>query len=105
MNTTLTVDDRHTHPPHSAEEQQNHVEQHPVASRHDGPLDRAALHLGVALIRWGRRPRVDFDREPARQERRATRLERALLRAQTESALERERERSRAVAVWGGRLP
>ncbi|WP_165068967.1 hypothetical protein [Marisediminicola senii] len=26
------------------------------AERRTGPLDRAALHLGVALIRWGRRP-------------------------------------------------
>ena len=24
--------------------------------RRVGPLDRAALHLGVALIKWGRRP-------------------------------------------------
>jgi hypothetical protein len=28
----------------------------PSAVRHGGPLDRVALHLGVALIRWGRRP-------------------------------------------------
>ncbi|PRY68384.1 hypothetical protein B0I08_10486 [Glaciihabitans tibetensis] len=40
----------HAHPP-----QPVHTPQpHPV--RRVGLLDRAALHLGVALIRWGRRP-------------------------------------------------
>jgi hypothetical protein len=40
----------HTHPPQPTTEQPFH----PV--RRVGPLDRAALHLGVALIKWGRRP-------------------------------------------------
>ena len=38
-------------------------------------LDRAALHLGLALIAWGRRPRSLESRE-----RRANRVEQALAR-------------------------
>lgn len=49
MKTTLaTVPVRQEHPP------QPTTESYPV--RRVGPLDRAALHLGVALIKWGRRP-------------------------------------------------
>jgi hypothetical protein len=63
MNSTLTAQRRHNHPPDT------HADQlRPLT-----PLDRAALHLGLALIRWGRRsgPRPEA-------ERRANRLERAL---------------------------
>jgi hypothetical protein len=60
MNTTLATTRRPSHPP-----------QRP---RRVGILDRAALHLGLALIMWGRRP----DPMPARLERRANRIERAL---------------------------
>jgi len=35
----------HSHPPHTDHQ-----------LRRVGPLDRAALHLGLALVRWGRRP-------------------------------------------------
>jgi hypothetical protein len=50
----------HDHPP-----QHDHApEPHPV--RRVGLLDRAALHLGVALIRWGRRPARPVRRERAR---------------------------------------
>ena len=51
MNTMLsTTLGRHDHPPQPTGEQP----QHPV--RRVSLLDRAALHLGVALIAWGRRP-------------------------------------------------
>ena len=39
---------RHEHPPQSPVSTE--------AARRVGPLDRAALHLGLALIKWGRRP-------------------------------------------------
>jgi hypothetical protein len=62
MNSTLTAPRRHDHPPDT------HADLRPLT-----PLDRAALQLGLALIRWGRRsgPRPEA-------ERRANRLERAL---------------------------
>ena len=41
---------RHDHPPQPVHAPPTH----PV--RRVGALDRAAMHLGVALIRWGRRP-------------------------------------------------
>ncbi|WP_162942813.1 hypothetical protein [Cryobacterium soli] len=41
---------RHDHPPQPVP----HPEPRPV--RRVGPLDRAAMHLGMALIAWGRRP-------------------------------------------------
>ena len=51
MNTQLvTAPGRHDHPP----DQVHTLVPHAV--RRVGLLDRAALHLGVALIRWGRRP-------------------------------------------------
>ncbi|MCP2030191.1 hypothetical protein L1277_000255 [Okibacterium sp. HSC-33S16] len=51
MKTTLaTTSVRHDHPP------QTTLPETPYATRRVGPLDRAALHLGVALIKWGRRP-------------------------------------------------
>jgi hypothetical protein len=55
MKTTLaTVPVRQEHPPQPTATSRSY----PV--RRVGPLDRAALHLGVALIKWGRRPvRVD----------------------------------------------
>ncbi|MDP9026538.1 MAG: hypothetical protein M3N46_03145 [Actinomycetota bacterium] len=59
----------------------------PQPARRVGLLDRAALHLGLALIRWGRRP----DPEPARLERRATRIERALHAIEQDTLLERMR--------------
>lgn len=77
MNATLTTArGRHDHPPEP-------TLPHPV--RRVGTLDRIALHLGVALIKWGRRPRVVESRE-----RRANRYEQELAR------LERERQYERA---------
>lgn len=65
MNATLTKNTRH-------EQHSNNYVQHPQQVRRVGLADRAALHLGVALIKWGRRPGL------ADSERRANRLERAL---------------------------
>jgi hypothetical protein len=79
MNTTLsTAPGRHDHPPHPP------VEYSPRAVRRVGTLDRLALHLGVALIKWGRRPRVIESRE-----RRATRVEQQLARLAREHGAER----------------
>jgi hypothetical protein len=51
MQTELVTElGRYEHPPQPVRS----AEAHPV--RRVGPLDRAAMHLGVALIRWGRRP-------------------------------------------------
>ncbi|WEO76582.1 hypothetical protein BJQ94_14600 [Cryobacterium sp. SO2] len=51
MNTQLApVQGSHEHPP----QPERLPETHPV--RRVGALDRAAMHLGVALIHWGRRP-------------------------------------------------
>jgi hypothetical protein len=60
----------------------------PHVVRRVGVLDRAALHLGVALIKWGRRPvRTDLREELA-------------LNAETHRArLEAERERDYYKAV------
>jgi hypothetical protein len=55
-----TTTGRREHPPQPARP----VEARPV--RRVGLLDRAALHLGVALIKWGRRPvRLDLRDELA----------------------------------------
>lgn len=61
MNTHMaTTTGHHDHPPQSRETESTRTD--PAESttveqtRRIGPLDRAALHLGVALIRWGRRP-------------------------------------------------
>jgi len=51
MNTQLAPrPGRHDHPPQPVP--------HPDArpARRVGALDRAAMHLGMALIKWGRRP-------------------------------------------------
>jgi hypothetical protein len=60
MNTTLARETRH--PVH-----------HEQATRRVSVLDRAALHVGVALIKWGRRPGAPT------HERRVNRVELALL--------------------------
>jgi hypothetical protein len=55
-----------------------------VVVRRVALVDRAALHLGVALIKWGRRPL-----EVASRERRAHRTEQYLARLARERAAER----------------
>ncbi|MCU1471891.1 MAG: hypothetical protein JWQ39_3040 [Glaciihabitans sp.] len=79
MNTTLsTAPGRHDHPPHESEQYQ------PNLPRRVSPLDRLALHVGVALIKWGRRPKPVESRE-----RRANRVELELARLARESSTER----------------
>ena len=64
MNATLTTaPGRHDHPPQPGPE---------YPTRRVGALDRLALHLGVALVTWSRRPR------PGWGERRAHRAEQRL---------------------------
>ncbi|WP_284300104.1 hypothetical protein [Homoserinibacter gongjuensis] len=92
MNTTLTHTTRHDHPPHEAATE--HVLHEPHAARRLSFVDRAALHLGMALIRWGRRP----GRELARHERLANSFELGLLQRERE-ALRRELERERALSM------
>jgi hypothetical protein len=79
MNSTLTTTSRHA--------EQLHPEQRAPRTRRVGVLDRAALHLGVALIKWGRRPSV----QPGR-ERRASRLERALASRERDAHVVMHRE-------------
>jgi hypothetical protein len=54
-----TVPGLRSHPPQPLRP----LKPHPV--RRVGLLDRAAMHLGIALIRWGRRPiRVELRNRP-----------------------------------------
>jgi hypothetical protein len=87
MNATLTNETRHE--PSVPREHLAHHESRSQPARRVGLVDRAALHLGVALIKWGRRPAV-----PSEYERRANRLERALARYHLEQRIARERDRA-----------
>ncbi|TXK19576.1 hypothetical protein [Homoserinibacter sp. GY 40078] len=91
MNTTLTPTTRH-----DTTQSTTRVETQRPARR-VGLIDRAALHLGMALIRWGRRP----DRALARSERRASRLEQTLIDHDQRLALaqQRAREREQIIAL------
>jgi hypothetical protein len=79
MNTVLStpVDEQNqTHPPSSLE--------HRVTVRNVTLADRAALHLGLALITWSRRPRTVAPRSASdelhtRREAAAARVERERL--------------------------
>jgi hypothetical protein len=75
--TVPTDPGRHDHPP-----------EQPRLVRRVTLIDRAALHLGVALITWGRRPLAVETRE-----RRARRVVNELARAS------RERESERALRL------
>jgi|GEM_PF-2246296 len=88
MNTTLTHTTRHDHPPH------DEAVQHALPRRRLSFIDRAALHLGMALIRWGRRP----GRELARHERLANSFELGLLHRERQ-ALRRQLELEHARAM------
>ncbi|MBG6056082.1 hypothetical protein IWX81_002514 [Salinibacterium sp. CAN_S4] len=78
MRTTMTTaPGRHDHPP-----QPQHTNSHPALRV--AVIDRLALHLGLALIRWGRRPRFG-----PTFERRANRVERELALESRERAWER----------------
>jgi hypothetical protein len=67
---TVTETDHHDHPPQPGQATQTETGQTSALHRIRplGALDRAALHLGVALIRWGRRP-AKSTRERTRRER------------------------------------
>ena len=91
MNTVLsTTPGRHDHPPHPTQPSEPTNKRRSVPARPSPPVrrmsivDRAALHLGLALIRWGRRPL-----ETASRQRRSVRFE------QHTARLERERKAQR----------
>ena len=84
MNTLLTNETRHDPSVHHEHPARNETR---LPVRHVGLVDRAALHLGVALIKWGRRP-------SARHERRANMLERALLSDRRAAYLDAERQKA-----------
>ena len=84
MNATVaTAPGRQDHPPQPMLEPSTRYE-----ARRVGMLDRIALHVGVALIKWGRRPRV-----VASHERRANRVTQQFAR------LERERQYERSARL------
>jgi hypothetical protein len=56
-------------------------EDRPARSERVSPLDRLALHVGLALVRWSRRSTV-----AVRHERRATRVEQLLATDRRERA-------------------
>lgn len=75
MQTTLTaIPGRHDHPPQTIR----------VEARRVGLIDRLALHVGIALVAWGRRPLAIESRE-----RRANRVEQELARRERERVTER----------------
>jgi len=79
VNTTLsTVRGRTDHPPIPLHDTQPHE------VRRVTLLDTVALHLGIALIKWGRRPLIQATRE-----RRANRIEQQLARIERERQYER----------------
>lgn len=86
--TLSTTAGRHNHPLPPQPEPDPHSGSEPAsADRHLRPLgriDRLALHLGVALIRWGRRARVQ--RPVAAVDWETVRL----VREERERALERQ---------------
>lgn len=79
MNNTLT-----TAPGRREQHEYQPSSEHQYLVRRVSLLDRLALHLGVALVTWGRRPLAVETRE-----RRATRVEQHLARLERERAFER----------------
>lgn len=80
MNTVVTTESGRRHHPSPSVEQYRHE------ARRVGLVDRVALHVGVALVKWGRRPLAVESRE-----RRANRVEQHLARLERELAAERMR--------------
>lgn len=82
MQTELTtLPGRHDHPPQTVSPPHLHP------ARRVGLLDRTALHLGIALIKWGRRPlrTDDRDRLASAREAHLARQESERLRTQYEA--------------------
>jgi hypothetical protein len=89
MNSTLsTVDRRHERPPDQAvahpQVNSRQASHQPATSIRVGFVDQVALRVGVALIKWGRRPASVESRE-----RRANRVEQQLASLARERAVER----------------
>lgn len=81
MNNTLsTAPGRQDHPPQSLSPRYAEA----YRARRVNLVDRMALHLGVALIKWGRRPHPVESRE-----RRASRIEQHLARLERDRQWER----------------
>lgn len=92
MKTTLATDRvRHDHPP------QPPVGQQPVLApaRRVGLFDRAALHLGVALVKWGRRPV-----KPRRHRLTRTQVDDLTRREVAEAERQREELRDQFLALF-----
>ncbi|WP_411699144.1 hypothetical protein [Conyzicola sp.] len=81
---STTLPGRHDHPPQPVSSARPAVAR---PARRVGLLDRAALHLGLALITWGRRPVRVGDREHAAlaHETHQARLEAERVRTQNEA--------------------
>ncbi len=81
MNTSSSTAQRtlHDHPPSTVAAPARAALLKPVSL-----LDRLALHLGVALVRWSRRSRI-----AVRHERRASRVEQLLAADRRERGYER----------------
>ena len=98
MRTPLVTEiGHHEHPPQPSQtatpesQAKETIELRPV--RRIGILDRAALHLGVALIRWGRRP--------AKRTRRVrTTLSREAYEAQRQAEALRDEYRSMSMTQY-----
>jgi uncharacterized protein HemX len=89
MNSTLsTVDRRHGQPPDQVVVSQRvtspQASHQPSTTIRVGVLDQVALHVGIALVKWGRRPASVESRE-----RRANRVEQQLASLARERAVER----------------
>ncbi|GAA1690758.1 hypothetical protein GCM10009792_08460 [Microcella alkalica] len=78
MNTTTT------RPSHSQSVRPSHPRGRSVPARRISPIDRIALHVGVALVQWSRRSTV-----AVQHDRRATRVSQELAREQRERAMQR----------------
>jgi hypothetical protein len=81
VNTVLSthVDHQHHHPP-SSQDHVTHVRRVSLA-------DRVALHVGLALVTWSRRPRAVSERPGRDESKRAGSIERAKREWQAERAL------------------
>jgi len=98
MRTPLVTEiGHHEHPPQPSQtatpesQAKETIELRPV--RRIGILDRAALHLGVALIRWGRRPSKRTRRVP-------TTLTREAYEAQRQAEALRDEYRSMSMTQY-----
>lgn len=76
MNNTLTAE---------VSRIQQHEIQQVLPVRRVSTLDRLALHIGIALVKWGRRPGSIESRE-----RRANRVEQQLVRLERERSYEQQ---------------